>query len=366
MKIFLLIIFLLQPWLLGGLIRFDIIAVFFASVCLFFSGPIKLKLPHVIVSIFLLSLCTFITVIHGQFDVSYINLALKLLVVYFGAYIITELYELNVEDIRNSIRWASLLCVVYFVLCVFFPTIQNFSLLLKGNTYGIENRLEFYRLWFPTSAHTFHLGLFFFMAFLIQIGAKEKFIWLIPTLVCAGISSRSALFACIGVLVVHVFVNKRSLILPSALFLIFSIGFAITLSEDSMMAKYAMEPIINLIDGKGIESKSTDKLLEKHLYIPEESTLLLGDGRYFDEEGFFYGGTDSGIVRPILYGGIIFQVVYFSVLLFLLYSLTKFGMVGFVGVFLLLLMNIKAEVLTPGPHFALLALLYWNFKYGKA
>ena len=79
---------------------------------------------------------------------------------------------------------------------------------------------------------------------------------------------------------------------------------------------HALEPLINLIYGKGTLSSSTDTLVQKHLFIPELKQILVGDGYYFDPKGGYYGGTDSGFLRQLLYGGIAYLFICFAFTLY--------------------------------------------------
>ena len=67
-----------------------------------------------------------------------------------------------------------------------------------------------------------------------------------------------------------------------------------------------------------VSTVSSDALGGHYFSLPFE-TFLHGDGRYQDESGGYYKGTDAGYMRVILYGGIpfficllVYQYVYFS------------------------------------------------------
>jgi hypothetical protein len=133
----------------------------------------------------------------------------------------------------------------------------------------------------------------------------------------------------------------------------------LTLADESMAARYVVEPLVNIMEGKGAESKSTDTLVEKHLYVPESKYVLLGSGRYMLESGKFFGGTDSGIMRPTLYGGLAFQLFYLALILFFLSGFRDGGVLYVAMVLACFALNVKAEFIAPGPHLAVLSLMYW-------
>ena len=59
------------------------------------------------------------------------------------------------------------------------------------------------------------------------------------------------------------------------------------------------------------ETYSSNVLLEEMLFIPETRTVLFGDGMYTTSEGY-YMFTDAGIMRTILFGGIIFSIIRYA------------------------------------------------------
>ena len=79
---------------------------------------------------------------------------------------------------------------------------------------------------------------------------------------------------------------------------------------------HALEPVINLLHGAGFASSSTDTLMKNHLFMPTLKQFIYGDGMYMTgqlEVGRYYGHTDSGFLRQILYGGVSYALVCFAV-----------------------------------------------------
>lgn len=73
---------------------------------------------------------------------------------------------------------------------------------------------------------------------------------------------------------------------------------------------FAYEFIFNYLDGKGVSTVSTDEL-DKMYYPLEEWTWFFGDGHYVNPNGTYYGSTDAGYMRNILFGGIPLVAVLF-------------------------------------------------------
>ncbi|MFA0038819.1 hypothetical protein AB4423_19125 [Vibrio chagasii] len=361
-KVFFLSVFLLQPWLLGGIIRFEVIIILYCLLLTISQEKIiKVPYPELLFSLFFLIVSLSIPVLHTTFDYTLFNRDLKIVFLFLGSFYILNRFSIDKNMILATLRFTILTCLVFFILCTLLPQFQSLSLLLKGNTYGIEGKLEVYRLWFPTSAHTFHLGLFFISIFSIQLIFGEKMIYLIPTVICAAISARSAMVCVLALLLIYTLIKDIRYIL---LLLILSPLFyyaVIVIVENSTQARYALEPIVNILENNQFETGSTNRLLEM-IYIPKATHILIGSGYYTGDDGKFFGHTDSGFMRPILYGGMLYQLLYIIMLVNVYKFLMNYKTIGIIIALLFMLLNIKAEVLSPSPYFGLFCLMYWYHK----
>lgn len=359
-KLLLCVIFFLQPWLLSGIIRFEVLVVLFISLSLLLTGEFRLSIVDLFYILFSGFIILAYTVFHFEFDNSLFNVFVKLSILFLGGKLLVDYTSFGYSDLLIVLRVVVSLSLIFYIFAVLFPTVRDIAMLLKGETYGLENKLEFYRLWFPSSAHTFHLGIFYFTVIAIQLLNKEKPIWIILTLICASTSSRSALIVGLVLVIVNaVQKDKRQLILLVVSMSLFAFFFY-DIVESSMRAKYALEPIINLVENGQLESKSTDTFQDKHLYMPNEKQIIFGEGRYFQENGKFYGATDSGIMRPLLFGGMFFQVFYLITMFLILRKLYVGSILSVAIILSYYVMNIKAEFFIPGPHFALLSFYYFQ------
>lgn len=87
------------------------------------------------------------------------------------------------------------------------------------------------------------------------------------------------------------------------------------------MKKFAFEMFYNIKDGKGFNTTSTTKMFDNMYFSVNADTLILGDGKYTNEDGSYYMNTDVGYMRNILFFGLIgisFMILYQS--LFFLWS----------------------------------------------
>ncbi|CAH6898406.1 conserved membrane hypothetical protein [Vibrio chagasii] len=359
-KLLLCVIFFLQPWLLSGIIRFEVLVVLIASVFLLLTDKFRLSIVDLLYILFSGVIVLAYTIFHSEFDYSLFNVFIKLSILFLGAKLLVDYTSFDYSDLLIALRIVVSLSLIFYFLAVLVPIVRDIAMLLKGETYGLENKLEVYRLWFPSSAHTFHLGVFYFTVIAIQLLNKEKAIWIIPTLICASISSRSALMVGLVLVIVNAIQKDRRLLILLVASLSLFAFFFYDIVESSMSARYALEPIINLVENGQLESKSTDTFQDKHLYMPNDKQIIFGDGRYFQESGKFYGGTDSGIMRPLLFGGMFFQGFYLVTMFLILRKLYVGTILSVAIVLSYYVMNVKAEFLIPGPHFALLSFYYFQ------
>lgn len=140
------------------------------------------------------------------------------------------------------------------------------------------------------------------------------------------------------------------------------------LVDQSILFQWMLEPLLNMMRSGQFESASTD-VLHTMWFIPDNlSTFLFGDGRYISDEGLYYGGTDVGFMRQMLFGGLplIAMIIVFS------FIITKDMPFAYRLFFLMLLfiVHAKGNVILGAPMtMALLAsfsvYLQYEKKYGS-
>lgn len=88
---------------------------------------------------------------------------------------------------------------------------------------------------------------------------------------------------------------------------------------------WAFEMFINYNETGSLSTTSSDGLLEDMIYMPEIKTILIGDGLWATNgvSESFYGSTDSGFMRVLLFYGIAGVFVYFFYAKFLTFGLSK-------------------------------------------
>lgn len=157
--------------------------------------------------------------------------------------------------------------------------------------------------------------------------------YVIPFLFLVGsmLSGRTAFIGVgLGVIMAFFFVKNfaRTLLKVGKILILFSVlgagVYLFVLSSSQRRAitddilPFAFEFYYNYKSTGEFTTVSTDALVEHHYFPLSQNTLLHGDGRYVENDGAYYGRTDAGYMRALLYGGvpfllclIIYQSLYF-------------------------------------------------------
>lgn len=111
---------------------------------------------------------------------------------------------------------------------------------------------------------------------------------------------------------------------------------------------WMMEPIFSILETGTIETSSTDTLWSMW-FIPDVKTFLFGDGYYTNPvTGSYYMGTDVGYIRPILFFGIFFTIVNYTIPILMTYTISKGKkeekLLAFLLLITMFLFEIKGEV----------------------
>lgn len=250
--------------------------------------------------------------------------------------------------------------------------------------YGSEQE---YRLYNITSMAFFQLSIFYLMLmhFLLAYNAKYNnisSIFLFLLLFIGLISGRTFLFlSVVSILLYFKWRYIPVLVLFAGICLFLAMNFA-----DNKYVWHALEPLINILkivkSSGAVEgaptiqlenlsqiSSSSENLVKNQLYIPELKQLIMGDGYYYTPEGHYYGATDSGFVRQVLYGGIGYLAICFIFTAYFVYRIAQNWFDGswkFIlsSLFILSVLNVKADTYAfPG---IMLVLLMFLSLFGRA
>ncbi|EOV8411904.1 hypothetical protein ACOR70_003760 [Providencia stuartii] len=265
----------------------------------------NLKLLLVIAIFLIVSLIP--AIVHYTFDFSvflmYLRMLLYSILLYF-LYLAIPQKSSFILYLKKSIYFQFLVVI----LCVLAPgAFQDFIFSVHTVEDYFYDSEQGYRLYIFTSMAFFQLSLFFGFVFNFFLNLYlEKKVNLTPLLlcfVCGMISGRSfLLFAAISI-----FISCFNLkLIIASLIAAISIYFIAVNFQDNIYIYHALEPIINYINDKGLQSSSSDNLINNMLIFPSDKQILVGDGIYTNDDKSYYMHTDSGYLRQIFYGGILY------------------------------------------------------------
>lgn len=111
--------------------------------------------------------------------------------------------------------------------------------------------------------------------------------------------------------------NIKLIIFILILFVVFIQITSILIDEQQFQYVYnfVFEMFINLSSGDGLESRSTNHLMEMYIFPESIKTWLFGDGRMTGIDFVYYMGTDVGYIRLLFYFGLPATLYFIYVLL---------------------------------------------------
>lgn len=332
------------------------------------QNSIVIPVDSFIVLLSLIVLSCVPLLIHKTTDFSVVMMYGKMLVLFvFGIVIYNLFYQHNnsklqlINDFKTGIIIQSMIGL-FALLGI--PFIIDFALNTNAYLPRFFGSEQEYRLYNITSSAFFQLSAFYLMLlhFLLAYNEKNntiKSVFLFLILFIGAISGRT--FFMLSVISIGLYFKWRYI--PALLaFTVIVLLLAIYLPENRYV-EHALEPVINLLNGGGRVSSSTDTLMQKHLFMPELKQILIGDGYYFTADKRYYGGSDSGFIRQSLYGGVGYILICFA---FTFYFIKRIAENWFdnswkfilSSLFILSVLNVKADTYAfPGIMFVLLMFL---------
>ena len=169
-----------------------------------------------------------------------------------------------------------------------------------------------------------------FLCYIIYLQQEQSFTF--HTILLMIVILGNFFFGRIGIAVTAIYVfllfvvlwmKKRMLWKRLLLMMVITCGMlsiAFLLSEQvRIWLRWVFQSFINYSEQGSFSTTSTQSLKEMY-FTPNGKTLLLGDGYYTDADGLYYMGTDVGLSRAVLFGGIGFQMLRYTLLGSLLFE----------------------------------------------
>ena len=261
---------------------------------------------------------------------------------------------------------------VFFVngiFCLFFGTFYEYKPLITVFQYGEEvfgliGDSE-YRTAFLAGSGYFGISSLYSVAFAIALyvtSNKPTILNFIKILVIAiaGVLAGRVALVCYFLCIAFFSIRKMSLIYLLGGLFFFCIGYYLLNNVDYFYNANAW--IMEMFGGK-IEESNSIMDLKTMFFIPETTTLLLGDGKYGGMDTY-YGGTDVGYMRNLLFGGAFYMFLVVIVSFLLVYKV-KSNFIILVIFFIALFLHFKAVFLINNPgFFGLFGLVVFYF-YNK-
>lgn len=299
--------------------------------------------------ILLTAAAVIIPIIYGTYDYTYFTEEIMTVTkIMFRMLFLVMLIKKNIPnaDLRTFCKYFIFSCLLYIgstVVMMVIPQIKDlFYSIVKENehskTLALETRYSTRYGWagFSTFEYTFKcLIAIIFNNYFIQKNIKQKYV-LFPIAVTAVLLAGTLFYGRIGTLaalIILFFFALRLMIKRPKIFMWCVAGLLLCIAALLVLKNrvsavgawfdWAFDLIINFINNKTLRTDSSDVLLNKMLFIPDFKTILIGDGRYTENE-LYYMGTDAGIMRPLLFGGLIFAFLrYISLYGILLWRMFK-------------------------------------------
>lgn len=253
-------------------------------------------------------------------DISYLLTTLKT-----TSILLASLFYLSIFGRSNLSKNLFFVFLIASLICLFFGTFPNLKFLIYPFKYGddIENALiggNEYRDAFLAGSSYFGISSLYGLAFsyllMYCLEKRENLYYLyLGIIAIAGIFAGRVAIICYLIAVLYFLIFKRKFKV-----LIFSILFFVLflIALNFVPAFEAVKVWFNeMFANKSVGESESVTQFKDVLRLPENQfTLLFGDARYGNSSNY-YGGSDSGFIRNILFGGLL----YLSILLITLLSI---------------------------------------------
>ena len=83
------------------------------------------------------------------------------------------------------------------------------------------------------------------------------------------------------------------------------------------------EGFLNVVQSGKFTTGSSSYIVNRMFVPMSTDTFFFGDARYTEASGLFYRGTDLGVMRPLLFWGVVGQIAYYMMPLTLLISIKR-------------------------------------------
>lgn len=288
---------------------------------------------HVFIfQILLIGISGVFPLVYRTIDFSFMKLMITQFVhlicaVFFFTYI--DVNDISFEKIVKSFIFIFIIQTFIEILATSFPSsmgkiVRYFNHFDPESVIGLGDRVRGYAL---SAATTYHLSLVYGVAFILYIktlieSKKIKFHQLVIGLfIVIGVffAGRTG-FVGIGIGCIYFLItfkvrirNKISAVSKVIISIAIVILLTLTVAPQKFrgmvvdyLIPYAFEFVYQKFDSGKAQTASTNQLKEMWNTDFEEKELIFGSGKYTDDDGRYYMHVDPGVLRHLLYGGVLF------------------------------------------------------------
>lgn len=271
------------------------------------------------------------------FESYFIKIALDPFFYIFSAFLLFWMFKQCYKNINIG------LVVYYIVLAAIFQTLVSFVFFLNKNIFltylsllnpevnsGIIVRTSLLSKRFIGVGNQFftgsiNYGIAFFSVLILPYvhnnkitRSKLKYWGTVLLIAFGGLMTGRTFFVAlaVGILMITMLKSKNILafirnnfkivfgIILSAPILYFILSVFVDTDRLDRTLEFIFQLFINYFSGEGLESHSTNQLLEMYIFPNNMQTWLFGDGQMLKPNGGYYMSTDVGYVRLIYYFGL--------------------------------------------------------------
>lgn len=358
-----------------GVPSFSYLGILFIPVAALFSGQVfysikviaRNKVFWAVISVFYFYLLLSLSVIffHGTGELSILKTIFHSVLSIPACMVIASVLYINkgcfgISNFLSFLGFLLKLQIFFIIVMIISPDVREFIYYLIRSDSQIE-RMSVYQgsrgLGVSGSVAfglAVHLAINYFFYFCFRYMNNEgkfswgDYVWMFFGAIALLSAGRTAI---LGIVALPFFVviyniqrrrfNPFSFVLRFCFLLLFFTAFGfilVSFLNDSVAFNryvyYVMQPI-NLYLETGSFEVSSVKNLNDMYYYPGDKTLIFGDGMYVNSAGSYYGHTDGGYMRYVLFGGVFYQflvIVLYSSLLWLLYQAFRGSLSGMIWV----------------------------------
>lgn len=288
-----------------------------------------------IFQIFLIGFSGIFPVIYRTADFSFMKLMITQMVhfvcaIFFFTYI--DVKNIGFDKVVKSFILIFVIQTFIELIATSFPSsigkfVRLFNHFDPESVIGLGDRVRGYAL---SAATTYHLSLVYGVAFILYIKtlveSKKIRFWQLITglLIVVGVffAGRTG-FVGIGIGCIYFLIslkvktrNKFSAIIKLLVSMVIIISLTLTVAPKKFkdmvvdyLIPYAFEFVYQKLDSGKTQTASTNELKEMWHRDFDERELIFGSGKYTTDEGRYYMHVDPGILRHLLYGGILFYLL---------------------------------------------------------